>query len=172
MRKRDSPLVCDSSVVLNLGHRGELSELVAKLMEERLLTVTPEVVREVSLDDPAFYRTFLSGHFKTHAKPLLAMERIPEEARNRMDAGELSVLAVCLEEKWTACIDEIQARKSATELGISLTGTLGLLRHALERKWMTDAACLAAVRRMKHNGFHCPKVQADDDFLDYLARMM
>ena len=172
MRKRESPVVCDSSVVLNLGRRGELPELVAKLMDERVLTVTPEVVREVSLDDPAYYQTFLHRHFKVHTKPLLAMERIPADARNRLDPGELSVLAVCLEEGWTASIDETLARKSATELGISLTGTLGLLRHALERKWMTDSSCLAAVRRMKHNGFYCPKVHSDDEFLDYLARMM
>ena len=171
MRKRDSPLVCDASVVLNLGHRGELGELVAELRNERVLTVTPEVVREISLDDPAYYRAFLSGHFKTHAKPLLAMERIPEEARNRLDPGELSVLAVCLEEGWTACIDETLARKVALELDIPLTGTLGLLGHALDQKWMTDASCLAAVRRMKHNGFYCPKIPVNDEFLDYLTRM-
>lgn len=171
MRKRDSPLVCDASVVLNLGHRGELADLVAELMAERVLTVTPEVVREVSQDDPAYYREFLKGHFKVHEKPLAAMGSIPLEARDSLDPGELSVLAVCLEEGWTACIDETLARKVAVEMNIHLTGTLGLLGHALERRWMTDDVCLAAVRKLKQNGFYCPKVHANDDFLDYLARM-
>ncbi len=171
MKKRDSPLVCDASVVLNLGHRGGLSDLVAELMGERVLTVTPEVVREVSQDDPAYYREFLKGNFKIHEKPLAAVGQIPQEARDSLDPGELSVLAVCLEEGWTACIDETLARKVAVALGISLTGTLGLLGHALERNWMTDDVCLAAVLRLKQNGFYCPKVHANDDFLDYLARM-
>jgi len=110
-------------VVLNLGHRGGLSDLVVELMGERELTVTPEVVREVSQDDPEFYREFLKGHFKVHEKPLIAMGQIPQEARNSLDPGELSVLAVCLEEGWTACIDETLARKVAVTLGIALTGT-------------------------------------------------
>lgn len=171
MKKRDSPLVCDASVVLNLGHRGELSGLVAELMEERVLTVTPEVVREVSLDDPVFYRQFLKEGFKEHEKPLTAMERIPLRVREALDSGELSVLAVCLEEGWTACIDEVLARKVAREMEIPLTGTLGLLGHALDQKWLTDAQCLEAVVRLRRNGFYCPKVLPNDDFLDYLSRM-
>jgi predicted nucleic acid-binding protein len=171
VKARDSPLVCDASVVLNLGHRGELSDLVKELMAERDLTVTPEVVREVSRDDPAYYQEFLKGHFKLHEKPLAVMGRIPQEARDSLDPGELSVLAVCLEEDWTACIDETLARKVAVGLGISLTGTLGLLGHALVRNWMTNDDCLAVVRKLKQNGFYCPKVHANDDFPAYLARM-
>lgn len=171
MKKRASPLVCDASVVLNLGHRGDLSELVVKLMAERVLTVTPEVVREVSLDDPVFYHRFLKKSFTKHAKPLTAMERIPLSVREALDSGELSVLAVCLEEGWTACIDEVLARKAAREMGVPLIGTLGLLGHALEEEWLTDSQCLDVVVKLRRNGFYCPKVLPNDDFIDYLSRL-
>ncbi|TAG10186.1 MAG: hypothetical protein EAZ42_04540 [Verrucomicrobia bacterium] len=142
-----------------------------ELVGERELTVTPEVVREVSQDDPAYYREILKDHFKLHERPLAAMSKIPMEARDSLDPGELSVLAVCLETGWTACIDETLARKVALSMNIPLIGTLGLLGHAVKQKWMTNDDCLAAVRRLKQNGFYCPKVHPNDDFFEYLARM-
>lgn len=171
MNMRAAPLVCDASVVLNLGHRGYLGDLVAVLMGERDLVVTPQVMKEVTLDDPAFYRGFLDRHFRQHDRPLVAMESIPEDVRRQLDAGELSVLAVCLEEGWTACIDETLARQAARALGLNLMGTIGLLGRALERGWMSDELCLDAVKRMRGNGFYCPKIHANDDFSEYLARL-
>jgi predicted nucleic acid-binding protein len=172
MKRGKSVLVCDASVVLNLGHRGQLAELVAMLGAEYGLVVTDEVVREVTRDDPDFYRAFVARQFTVLSQPLAAMERIPEQWKRSLDAGELSVLALCLEhDGWQACIDETLARKAARGLGIAVTGTIGLLYRALTSGCLSDDECLEAVRRMVQKGFYCPRVSANETFHEYHQRL-
>jgi len=172
--KEDEPaLVCDATVVLNLGHRGELAALTAKLAAERRLVVTNEVEREVSLDDPAYYTQFLGEHFTINQDSLTRVPEVVQAASPLLlDAGEISVLSLCLQTGWTACVDETDGRRVAKKLQLTVMGTLGILNHAISRQWMNDAECLEAVRRLKQGGFYCPKVLANDDFADYFARMV
>ncbi len=172
MSAQDSPLVCDATAVFNLGHRGSLDSLAERMRDERQLLVTPDVVKEVSQDDPAYYGSFLSRHFMINAEPLTALGKIAEASGDvSLDAGEISVISLCLQKGWTACLDETSARRVAKSLGLNLTGTFGLLKHAIEKRWLTDDECMQAVVRMKTGGFFCPKVLANDDFADYYARL-
>ena len=165
------PIVCDATVVLNLGHRGGLSLIAIKLKAERGLYVTPEVVREVSQTDPDFYAAFLAEHFITIGALDGAPPDCTELEDGLLDEGELSVLAVCRDNGWLAGIDELDGRKAARFLKIPLLGSLGIIDHAVKLLWMSEDEGLDVIRRLRRGGFHCPKVHANDDFLDYLARM-
>lgn len=172
MKSEEPPLVCDATVVFNLGHRGGLSSLVGKFSAQRKLMVTIDVADEVNRDDPAFYSDFLTAHFTINRDPLSHIAEVIEVARPVMlHAGEISVLALCLQNGWTACVDEKEGRKVARQLHLNVMGTLGLLKEAIQKEWMTDDECLDAIRRMRQGGFFCPKVQVNDDFADYCARL-
>lgn len=84
MPERPPSIVCDATMVLNLGHRGGLAKLAWRLQEERGLIVTPEVVREVTKSDPDFYLPFLADHFITVEK----MENPPPDEA-KLDDGLL-----------------------------------------------------------------------------------
>ena len=165
-------LGCDATVVLNLGHRGGLEDLTTALAKVGKLVVTTEVAREVSLDDPSFYKAFLARHFTIEARPLLRVADVEKAAMPmRLDSGETSVLSLCLQTKWTACIDESAGRRVARTLQLECFGTFGLLRHGIDQRWMTDPAALEVVRRLRSRGLFCPKVLPDDSFTRYFARL-
>lgn len=172
MKEDEAALVCDATVVLNLGHRGELAALTARLAAKRRLVVTTEVQREVSLDDPEFYTAFLREHFTVNHDALTRVAEVVQAASPvLLDAGEISVLSLSLQTGWTACVDELEGRRVAKKLQLPVMGTLGLLNHAISQQWMTADDCLDVVRRLKQRGFYCPKVQVNDDFADYFARL-
>ena len=165
-----TPLVCDATVVLNLGHRGGLEDLTAALAQDRKLVVTTEVAREVSLDDPSFYEAFLARHFTIEARPLLRVADVEKAALPmRLDSGEISVLSLCLQTRWAACIDESAGRRVARALELECFGTFGLLWPGIDQGWMTDQAALDVIRRLRSRGLFCPKVLPDDIFARYFA---
>ena len=167
-----APLVCDATVVLNLGHRGGLEDLTTALAQVGQLVVTTEVAREVSLDDPSFYGGFLARHFAIDNRPLLRVAEIEKAASPvRLDSGEISVLSLCLQTGWAACIDESDGRKVAAVLELKCFGTFGLLRLGIRQGWMTDGQALDAVRRLRSGGLYCPKVFANDTFAQYFERL-
>jgi predicted nucleic acid-binding protein len=165
-------LVCDATVVLNLGHRGGLEDLTAALAQDRKLVVTTEVTREVSMDDPSFYQGFLARYFAIDSRPLLRVADVENTALPmRLDSGEISVLSLCLQTGWAACIDESAGRRVARALELECFGTFGLLRHGIDQRWMTDHKALEVVRRLRSRGLFCPKVLPDDSFTRYFARL-
>lgn len=168
----ETPLVCDASVVLNLGLRGGLTSLVMKIKATRPLAVTERVEAELYGDDAAFYGGFLADHFQIVSGPLSKLPQVEQASLpDGLDAGEMSVLAVCLERQWVPAIDERMGRQVARVLGMTPVGTLGLLQMACSQSWMSADECLDAIQRMRANGFYCPKVLANDDFAEYMARL-
>jgi predicted nucleic acid-binding protein len=89
----------------------------------------------------------------------------------RLDSGEISVLSLCLQTGWAACIDESAGRRVARALELECFGTFGLLRHGIDQRWMTDHKALEVVRRLRSRGLFCPKVLPDDSFTRYFARL-
>jgi predicted nucleic acid-binding protein len=168
----EPPLVCDASVVLNLGLRENLTPLVQRIRATRPLAVTEQVAGEVFLDHRSFYGAFLAEHFQIVEGPLTRLQEVEQASLpHGLDAGETSVLALCRERHWTPAIDERLGRTVALTLGIIPVGTIGLLKLALSESWMTDEQCMDAIRLMKQNGFYCPKVLANDDFGEDFNRL-
>ena len=168
------PLILDASVVFNLGHRGQLVPLMGKLAEHRKLMITPEVEGEVTLKPrPDFdYRGLIEKLCHRWDLPLSNINAIPVEFRVQLGPGEQSVLALAHEKGWLAAIDEAQGRKAARQMGVNLTGTLGLLESGLAVQCLTDSECMASVWRLKETGFRLPvQPGANDDFVDYMERV-
>lgn len=167
------PLVCDASVVLNLGHRGALEGLTRTLATDLNLkfTITTEVEKEVSRDDPHFYGKFLNACFQIDRSPLCRIADVEQAALPRfLDSGEKSILSLCLQTGWQACMDEIAGRRVAKNLEISVFGTLGILQIGIVHGLMSDEESLDAVRRLRTGGFYCPKVIINETFAEYCAR--
>jgi len=171
MNDEPLPIVCDATVVLNLGHRGNMATVVAKLREQRGLWVTPEVIREVTKHDPDFYRLFLEEHFTVVSEVEQVLSEISDPGVGLLGPGELSVLMTCMAKGWVAGIDELEGRKAARVLKIPLMGTIGILDQAVTAEWLDGEEALNTLRRLRTHGFHCPKVLANDDFADYIARL-
>jgi predicted nucleic acid-binding protein len=166
------PLVCDASVVLNLGRRGGLTRLIEKVRLNRRLVVTAQVEAELCADEFPFYTRFLADHFEVLRGPLPMVHTVlGASSPHGLDAGEVSVLALCLDQGWVPAIDERLGRQVARKLGLEPIGTFGLLQIASVQGSMTDAECIAVVQRLRVNGFYCPKVMVNQSFPDYLAAL-
>ena len=123
-------VVIDTSVVLNLcflHQEGLLSAFHEKIMApsavrrefERLATFDP---RFKGLTFPAFIE-------------VRDPSAIPDELKNAiaLDEGEIAALALALEQKiQDVLIDEMPARQMAQQLGLRVSGLLGILIRAKE----------------------------------------
>ncbi len=173
MSSRPVPLVCDASVVFNLGHRGRLETLAASLNETCGLLITPDVQREVTRDPHGgFYDEFLRTHFTRCDDALTALAAIPADFSPLLGDGERSVLSVATQRQCAVAIDETLARKAAQAMGLELTGTLGLMEMAVRRSWLDEALAMEAVHRLQQNRFFLPvKPGANDDFPEYMEKV-
>jgi predicted nucleic acid-binding protein len=166
-------LVFDTSAILNFGHRGELTALLKKLSGEYRLFTTHGAQAE--LTDPArakFYEAFVREHFtvKTASTSVFDLATLSRLV-STLDSGELSVLALARELNGFAVLDDRAARNEAKTLDLRLYGTLGLLHLALQKKWLSEAECLARVGKLCDSKFAIPRPDAGQSFANYLRKL-
>lgn len=115
-------LVLNASPIISLARAGHL-DVVLRITREALV---PEgVVREVLAGpqaDPA--RKAIEGGWGTVVTRVEVPETVLEWG---LGAGESSVIAVALERRCLAVLDDAEGRACARSLGVALTGTLGLV---------------------------------------------
>lgn len=166
-------LVFDTSALLNFGHRGELTPLLKKLAGEFHLLTTPGAQAE--LTDPqrrVFYAEFLRGHFKVQSPSQTPFDLATLARLHRtIDAGEISVMTLAREINGQAIMDEKKARREADVLDLRYMGTVGLLHQGLQRKWLTEAECLARVVKMCDAGFSIGRPRPGQSFADFFAAL-
>jgi predicted nucleic acid-binding protein len=94
----------------------------------KTILVTPEVAGEYGEDIPAWITvTLVRDHEKTRL------------IQNTLDPGESSAIALALETVELLLIpDDAQARSYAQDLGLSITGTLGILIAAYRQGIIAD----------------------------------
>ncbi len=142
-------LICDTSAMVAL-HQVGLLEILRGLGSA---VVIPDAVQ----------RELAAGHSAGHSVPDLAVldwitVRTPSAHPNlheasKLDAGESGVLWLALEcPGCVAVLDETAARQVARRLGISFTGTLGLLVDA-KRKGLI-AAVAPVLNQLAARDFH------------------
>ena len=113
-------VIADASGLILLQKIGEL-DLLRRLYGA--VVTTPVVAAEYGLLLPPWIR--LEAAADVERQELLA---------EQVDAGEASAIALALERPgWTLILDDYKARKLAERLGLSLTGTFGLLLRAKQR---------------------------------------
>ena len=73
-----------------------------------------------------------------------------------LGAGEASSIAIAKHRGFTFASDDLTARREANLLGITLTGTLGILLKAVQLKLITLKKGDGVLNRMKEEGFYTP----------------
>jgi len=119
-------IVCNAGPLISLSRIDRLDLLPALFGE---ITVPPAVHREVTRDDS------LPGAKALAQADWLKVAEIEDRSgvaklSAGLDLGEAEVLTLARELKATAAIDEKRGRRLATELGVSQTGTVGILLSA------------------------------------------
>ncbi|RIK25134.1 MAG: hypothetical protein DCC55_40825 [Chloroflexi bacterium] len=74
----------------------------------------------------------------------------------KLHAGEASCLAIALYRNWTLLTDDQRARREAKKLEIRLSGTIGCLLMAIERKVCELDAANALLQHMIEAGYRSP----------------
>lgn len=112
-------IVSDTSCLVLLNKLGLLT-LLRELFGE--IAITPEIEAEYGQALPSWIK-IITAKDKNYQKIL----------ETKIDVGEASAIALALEQKDCLLIlDDNKARKTATNLGIDYTGTLGLIIEAKE----------------------------------------
>jgi predicted nucleic acid-binding protein len=92
--------------------------------------------------------------------PVLEMtseeREIYDQLRNTFNAGEAASLAVADQREYQVLTDDLDARKTAQQMGISISGSLGILYLAVERELLTLAQADALLSQMIAAGYHSP----------------
>ena len=70
--------------------------------------------------------------------------------------GEAACLTLAHHRGWAFLTDDKQARKAAKELGIIVSGTLGVLIQAVKRGLLEDASGNKLLRDMIARGYRSP----------------
>jgi len=148
-----APVVADTTVWSNFAHAGR-----PRLVERAFPTVAspPAVVDEIEVGVRLGY---LPDRDWTFVRRIAMSEREIERARElgaRLGAGEAESIAVALLRRGLLLTDDRPARRVAKDLGVRVSGTLGVLVG------LVDAGHLAANRadrllaRMIEVGYRSP----------------
>ena len=120
-------IIADTSCIILLDKIGEIN-LLNKLFGT--IITTEEVAQEFGLPLPAWFN-ILTPHDKNYQSII----------ENTIDKGEASAIALALElPDSLLIIDDLKGRKFAIQLGIKITGTIGIIIEA------KNAGIIAAVK--------------------------
>ncbi|MBI5877876.1 MAG: DUF3368 domain-containing protein [Chloroflexi bacterium] len=139
--------VVNSSPLIALARIGQ-TRLLGQLARKAI--IPRAVAREIeagATDDPARL-ALAAGELEIVESPPLEPELIAWD----LGAGETAVLALALQDqRWTAIIDDAQARRCARSLSVPVKGTLAVIILAKQRGFITSAAAL--LRELRRAGF-------------------
>ncbi len=113
-------VISDTSCLIVLDNIGQLHLLHALFGQ---LTITPVVAEE--------YGKELPDWLKIVAPKNISLQKLLEES---VDAGEAESIALAMEiDGCVLVLDDLRARKVAMSLGLTITGTLGIIASAKKR---------------------------------------
>ncbi|MDR1095691.1 MAG: DUF3368 domain-containing protein [Spirochaetaceae bacterium] len=142
----DKVIISDTSCLIALTNTGNL-DILHKVCQTVL--ITPEIAGEYGEDLPAWIT--------------VTPVRDPEKARliqKTLDPGESSAIALALEmavetKEPLLILDDAQARSFAQDLGLAITGTLGILIAAFRQGIIEDLDPVIA--GLKAGDFRLPR---------------
>jgi predicted nucleic acid-binding protein len=137
----DKLIIADTSCLIALSNAGYMDILKALC---KTVSITPEIAAEFGEPLPSWIQV-------VQTKDALIMQTI----HNTLDLGESSAIALALETTNPLVIlDDGKARRFARNLGIEMTGTVGLLITAYEGGYLPDIH--AAIDRLRNQNFRLP----------------
>jgi len=167
------PLIFDASVLFNFGHRGGLQDIVQGLKNHFRLIITESVRKESSGEsNRAFYEKFISDYFEIYTgMPLRKYEKEITVLTQTLGSGEIEVIVTAMELNGTAVIDEKLARREAINLNIEISGTLGIIKYALDNSWVDNARAVKIVDTIKEKGAYIPVRKREQTFDEYFLKI-
>jgi len=79
----------------------------------------------------------------------------------RLHHGEAACLAIARHRRWAFLTDDKQARRTARDLGIVLSGTLGVLSQSVKQGLLTLESGNELLRKMIARGYRSPHERLD-----------
>ena len=89
-------------------------------------------------------------------------QKLFNQLTKTLDAGEASCIAIAKSRKWIFLTDDKDARQTAERLMIQLSGTVGFLRLARDKKLITSDEGDDLLQSMIANGYYSPVLRLDD----------
>jgi len=152
--------IINNTVLSNFAFADRL-DLLRAIFQKAYLT--PEVFREVEAGIRDGYR------FQERTKKvvedrewLILTEPNPRELELyhqillRLDAGEASCLAIAKGRGWLFLTDDLNARKADSQLDVRISGTIGVLRIAVEKELISIEEGNGLLHTMIDNGYFSP----------------
>ncbi len=146
-------VVVDSSVVIALAEINLLNTLVS-LYEE---VIVPKVV---------YKEVVVKGRGKPGSQELEILiqqnrirlldprsRAVVEALHDPLGMGEAEAIAIALEQNCTVALDDRIARLKARSMGLKITGTLGLLRKAYDKRLINKNTLVQALQQLRQHGF-------------------
>jgi predicted nucleic acid-binding protein len=138
-----SLIIADSSCLIGLANIN-LFDILHKLYET--VTITPEIAAEYGLDLPDWI-------IVTPVKNTILQMTIQSD----LHAGEASAIALALENPGSLVVlDDKKARRYAANLGLVITGTMGIVISAAENGIIKDA--VEVFENLRKIGFRLPNL--------------
>lgn len=170
-------LIFDASVLFNFGYRSNRSgqKVIEHLHDEYALFVPYEVKEEVLRDPPNNFdhALFLKKFFKVRSAD------VPDEYEDEfrtlckdLHIGEVAVLGLGVALNAKVVLDDKRARRAAKKLLLDLTGTVGLLDEAVNRRWLRGSEALLLVMTINENHGRLPKVNKAKTWQEYINSIL
>ena len=137
-----NPIIISDTICLIALTNINLLDVLNRLYESVL--ITPEVANEYGEPLPEW----ISVESVKDTKKMAAFNRF-------IDLGESSAIVLAMEiDDAVLIIDDKEARQFAQNLGLKITGTLGILIRAYKQGLIPNLS--AAISKLKEAGFHLP----------------
>ena len=163
-------LILDATILSNFGQVGQL-RLLERVYSGRVVT-TLNVVEEIRQGIDAGYvglravDQVLTPFATAGWLPVLTPDSAHEQALfvgliASLGSGEASCLAIAASRGMTLATDDLAARRKAAELGVSLTGTLGILARSVREGHLVLHDANDILRQMVQQGYRSPVQELD-----------
>ena len=135
------PTLIDATVLSNLAVVGRL-DLVSLLHDAHYLaSAVYEEIRQ-GVDEGYEFLNEVDGAIASGSLRLVTLEddqewQLYREMPDKLHRGEAMSLAIAAHRGWRFLTDDRAARVHARRLGVSYSGTLGLLRYAVQKDSLT-----------------------------------
>jgi predicted nucleic acid-binding protein len=153
-------VVANNTVLSNFASVDELECLSAIF---QIVYLTPEIRQEVIDGVNEGYTFQLRTQREIEAQRwLFVTELTPSEQqsfsqfRTRLDDGEATCLAAAQERGWLFLTDDRAARTIANQVGVNVTGTIGVLLIAIEQGQFSHQTADSLLGGMIANGYFSP----------------
>ncbi len=142
-------VIVNSTPLIVLCGIGEL-EILQKLYQE--IFIPTAVFQEITAIEDSASMQIKAAYEWIHVKPICD-NREKKMYKAKLHAGEVEVMILAQEEGANlVIIDDNAAKKTAKYLGLTVTGTLGILLKAKHQGIVEKVSPLLS--KMKQNGFH------------------